>query len=238
MDTARTNITRMLEDSECPAVLSSFGKDSMLLLHLVQEVRSDTSVLWFRTGLDERFARQQIARLMDIGVTVFSYAPADIYLLARGLEHTLVTEYAFGTDMLPLLTDLTEGGECLLTKFPERLPELFQPWDVLLTGYKDSDTHWTVGHTKLFEEGVTLGRAKVYAPIRHMSDDQVRAAIVELNIPYQRVHDELPVCTRCMERGDTDTVWCPDEGRLIPRVSWDQQESLSAFRKRFNMEVN
>lgn len=191
-------------------------------------------MLWFRDGTDERFARRIIA---EWNLTVFSYAPADVYLLARGSEMAMVSEYDFGGERLPLITDLREASECALDKLTAaRVPTFFQPWDVLLTGYKDSDEHWTIGNTRLFEEDSTVGHARVYAPLRHMSDAQVMSAIAEMHLPYEVVDDELPICTRCMEQGDTNKVWCPKSEKLIPREQWEQSTSLTAFRKRFQLE--
>jgi 3'-phosphoadenosine 5'-phosphosulfate sulfotransferase (PAPS reductase)/FAD synthetase len=232
---ARANVKAALKDSECPAVLCCFGKDSLLLLALAREVAPDIRCVWFRVGFPEKFARSVIA---EWNLEVYSYPPADSYLLSDGSRIALINEYAFATDHMPLATDLAPGTTCILHRPTITLSAVYQPWDVLLSGYKDTDTHWIKGDSKLFrEEGVMLGNARVFAPIRHMTDDEVRAASLELGLPVAPADDELAVCSRCMEHGDGE-VWCPEEGKHIPREQWDRDTALSNFRGRFGLEVH
>lgn len=231
---AREIVKTALANSRCPAVLCSFGKDSLLLLHLVREVKESVPVIWFRTGLDETFAKETIKAL---NLTAYSYSPADVYLLANPDtdQRSIIHEYSFGRDRLPVTIDLAPGDRCSLTAFPTRTPQLFQPWDVIFVGWKDSDSHWLKGSTPFPEDGFMLGRAQVHAPLRHMSDTQIFAALYDLQIPYRPTADSLPLCVNCMEPGP-DEVWCPERQQYIARHVWESDLSLSAFRKRFNLE--
>lgn len=229
MDQARQIIRNALTTAQSPAVMCSFGKDSMLLLTLVREIRQDVPVLWFRDGTSEKFARRIIR---EWNLTAFSPAPADVYLVG---PHTMIHEYDLDGPCVPMVIDLAQGEECALQKFPQRTTNLFLPFDVLLTGYKDTDTHWLKGRAKLWEDGAMAGRTLIIAPIRHMSDDQVRAALAEMNIPYRVGDDELPLCTACMTAGPGE-VYCPEVGHFIPVHQWEQDKSLSAFRQRFQLE--
>lgn len=230
MDQARKTIRDALATAQSPAVLCSFGKDSLLVLALVRELRTDVPVLWFRDGTaNEAFARRIIH---EWNLTAFSPAPADVYLVA---EHTMVHEYDLDGARAPLVIDLVPGEECALRKFTRRTADLLLPFDVLLTGYKDTDTHWLKGPTALWEEGVMAGRMRVVAPIRHMTDEQVRSALVEMNVPYEPGEDELPLCTRCMTAGPGE-VYCPEVGHFIPTHQWEADKSLTAFRQRFQLE--
>lgn len=234
MEIARAKIRQVLSKAKQPAVLTSFGKDSLLLMALAREVRKDVAALWLRNGTDESFAKEMI-RYWNL--TVFCWAPADVYLLTNGAEHVLVGEYSFGPDRLPLLTDIAEGTDCVFNAQQQRTPELSLPFDVILWGVKDSDSHWIKGDGKFKEDGFMLGRAQVFAPIRHMTDDQVRANMSELKIPYRLVRDEVPMCTACMT-ANTHKVFCPEVGRVIDRHQWEAEKSLAAFRQRFGLENN
>lgn len=232
MEQAKENIRAALSAAASPAVLCSFGKDSLLVLRLVLEIRPDTPVVWYRTAATNVGFARYITR--EWNLNVYGYAPADQYLLAQGSEVTLVQEYSVGDERLPVLTDLQDGTKCSLTAFPQRTPQMYLPFDLLLVGYKDCDTHWVKGGSELFGDNLILGRAKIVAPIRHMTDDAVRAALLELHIPYEESDDRLPLCTHCMTQ-NSDEVFCPDRGHYIPREQWDRELALHGFQKRFRL---
>lgn len=233
MHRARQNVEAALGKASQPVVLWSGGKDSMLLLTLVREIDKSVPCIWFRTGFDETFAKQTIH---DLDLTVYSYSPTDVYVIPNGDDLSMVHEFSFGRDRLPAVVDIADGEECSLTRFTKRSFDFYQPWDVILVGYKDGDGHATVARTSLFPAGFKLGGADVVAPIRHMTNDQVRAALFELNVSHD-TNDELPLCTRCMQ-GNVGKVWCPKMGKMIPRHEWEREQSLLAFRRRFGLEVN
>lgn len=232
MEEVRQQIRELLAASQSPAVLCSFGKDSLLLLALVREVRSDVPVIWFRDAATPETTKYARRLIREWNLNVYSYHPADVYLLADGEHTSLIQEYSFGEHQVPLVIDLEQGEACSLAMFAERTPQLFLPFDLLLTGFKDADDHWLRGGAEMFQAGLRFGRAQVVAPIRHLTDEQVRAALVELNIPYKELDDRISVCTACMT-GTEGEVWCPLRRTHISREQWDAEQSLSAFRERF-----
>lgn len=182
----------------------------MLLLWLVRQIKPDTPVIWFRSGQDESFGRR-IIREWDL--TVFRWEPADMYVLQQADQRTLVHEYAIGNDRLPMLTDLDgSNGPCAISKFRLYASRIYLPFDTFLVGWKDSDAHWVKGDTPLAEDGFELGGVQFIAPLRHMSDEAVRCAIVDHKIPFEPTPDELTLCTSCI-----------------------QTKPLTEFRSRFNL---
>lgn len=238
---ARQIIKEVLDRAECPALLCSFGKDSMLLLSLIREVKQ-IPLIWFRSGLSseqERFAKQIIR---DWDLIVWSWEPSDVYVLPNDKGFTLVREQAFGVHRLPLLTDIEPGSKCVFSFPAVRTRSLFPHFDYIFAGWRDSDPdgegcYWITGPTPFPEDGYSLGKAKVYAPLRHLKDSEVWQAIRELNVPvadrYQGEIDTKPdsfsFCTNCLS---SETL-CPETGEMIPKVDWNPQASLDAFRQRF-----
>lgn len=231
LEIAQQKIATELATARQPAVLCSFGKDSMLLLRLALDVRRDITVLWFRTGFDEAFPRRIIR---DWNLTAISWAPTDVHLLVgpKG-ERALALEHSFSGFIMPVLIDMTAGDSCVFTKFAKRTERLNVPFDLIMVGWKDSDSHWIKGRTPLKADGFSVGPATVIAPLRDMSDDEVRAAVLELGVPYTD-NDELPLCTACM--GGVGEVYCPEAGGPIPRKDMDHQHTLALFKQRHNLE--
>lgn len=233
---AREIVREVLGAAEHPAVLSSFGKDSMLLLSLVREVKN-IPVIWFRPQ-DERFAKKII---LDWDLEVWSWEPSDVYVLPNIEGLSLIREQAFGNHRFPVVVDIEEGEQCMADVFPQRTPELFPHFDVLLIGYKDSDLHWTLGGSGFCPpDGWQLGKSKVFAPLRHLTDEQIWQAIREKEIPYDVDRydhqgsdpDSVQACTRCLTSNEKE-VFCPKENRMIPVINWQPQERLKEFRQRF-----
>lgn len=244
MERARQIIRDVLAEATHPAVLWSAGKDSQLLLALVREVRPDVPAIWFKSGLtseQQRFAKSQI---LALDLEVWSWEPADVYVVPNGEGLSLVREQAFGPQRFPVLSDIEEGETCIGDVATARTPQLYPHFDVLLLGYKDSDTHEALGGPGFCpEDGWQLGKAKVYAPLRHMTDADVWRAIKELNVQYDRSRydeggadsDSTFACSACLQEGAGE-VYCRKAGKSIPRVEWNRTESLRAFRQRFGLK--
>jgi hypothetical protein len=227
----RHRVQTALSGAQSPAVLFSGGKDSLLLLRLALDARSDLRAIWFRTGEPDRFTKQV---LQDWAVPTLSWNPADVYLLADDNNTALIQEYDFGGGRLPVITDLSPGRQCS-RMLPQLVPALYPGFDVLLWGAKDCDTHWIKGSANFPPDGTMLGAARLYAPLRHLTDEQVLAAIEELGLSYTPQLDTLPMCTACMS--EVGEVYCPELARMIPSVAVDLAPALTAFRNRFVLEA-
>lgn len=246
LERARQIIREVLQQAQHPAVMLSGGKDSMLLLSLAREVK-DVPCLWFRSGMtheQERFTKRMI---MEWNLDVWCWEPADVYVIPNDEGLSLIKEQAFGPHRFPVVVDIVEGERCIADVSTERTPQLYPHFTDILIGYKDTDYHWSLGGSGFCPpDGWMLGRAKMFAPLRHLSDAEVWKAIRELNVPVDEERyagdeakdgGQVSACTRCLQAG-TDQVFCPKEQKEIGRIAWDAQESLSAFRQRFALGDN
>ena len=184
MKQARAKIREVLAKAKRPAAMVSFGKDSMLLLRLLEKEGVDLSkmpMLWFRTDRlpkQTAFARRMI-RAMDL--QVFSYAPMKSYFMSHQEGSTLVNEYAFGSHKFLNLVDIEPGDRETLDS--ETTPNMAHIWDYIFTGIKDSDYHPLIGYGRDYKPKV-LGNAQVCSPMAHMTDEDVWKAIEKLSVPY------------------------------------------------------
>lgn len=229
LDKARKIIAHALNTARYPIVLWGAGKDSQLLLRLVNDVR-EVPALWFRSVDRKRnkFAEQFIA---DSGMTAYSWEPADRYILPNGEGMSLIDEYSLGHRKVPFVSDIAPGERCAVNLPKERVAFVNYDFDVTFAGTKKCDSHSLVTPPKGF----------VY-PLWEMSDAEVWEAIREMEIPVEesvydgREPDGPGLCTRCLMPG-SDKVFCPDAQRLIPRFVWDQQAALAAFHSRFSQKA-
>jgi len=214
-------VRALMSESAHPAMLCSFGKDSMLLLSILRKVRKDFPLIWLRT--DRNSQQMEFAKriINDWDLHVFSFPPADVY----AVPGSMIYEYAFGAQRFPVVVDIEKGTKCSLNLDSLRLPRVSHIWDVLFIGVKDSDYHPLLGYGKEFfpANGYQLGNAKVYAPLREMTDDQVWQSIRELNVPVDeqryagddsRDDGTLGLCTKCFTA--QPQVFCPSAQSMIP----------------------
>lgn len=166
-----------LTEAENPAVLCSFGMDSLVLLRAVLDTRPDTTIIHFYDHLTP-FVNKIIC---DWDLSVASYAPACRYRV----EDTVVSEYAIGDARLPLLQDISVDGRPSGTV---TTPRFNYDFDLTLFGYRKTDTHPLV--ETVFPQSFQLGPTTMYAPLYEYSDDDVHEAINELGISYETHCDD------------------------------------------------
>jgi 3'-phosphoadenosine 5'-phosphosulfate sulfotransferase (PAPS reductase)/FAD synthetase len=244
MEKARNIIRQVLNASEQAAVLCSFGKESLLLLALAREVCPEIQAIWFKAGLTKAQQAFAMRIIRDWDLEVWSWEPTDVYALPNGGGITLVREYAFGERPLPSLLDVENGPGCVLD-FPAERTESFYPhFDTYLIGTRDEDEHPVLGKDFNPPDGWTLGRGKVFSPLRHLTEAEVWAAIRELGIPYDTERydrggkdpDSYLGCSSCLQAGETATVYCPKADERIPRRNWRPEQRLREFRHRYGFK--
>lgn len=228
LDKARENIAHALNGAKAPIVCWSSGKDSQLLLKLANDVR-DVPALWFRS-VDPRRNKFAEDFLASADPTAYSWESADRYILPNGQGMSLIEEFSFGNRRLPLISDIAPGERCALNMPKDRVAFVNYTFDVTLVGTKACDSHALVSPTKI--DGFV-------APLWHMTDKEVWAAIRELEIPVEesvydgREPDGPAFCVRCLTPGN-DPVFCPDLQRIVARVEWNPNAALAAFNARFS----
>lgn len=215
MDTA--NLNELIRSAKSPAILCSFGKDSLLLVALSRQLGYDLPIIWFRDGTDESTAMQFI---YDWTLTCYSWEPANLYLLTYNGSTALISEFSLNGQLLPVLTDAqpTATGRCLANQ--PRTPNLYLPFDLLLTGYKDCDSHWAVDGAQLHPTGTAVGGIRLESPLRLLTDDQVLDELNQLGIAYTDRADTVAICADC------------SAGKPL---HWSQPLDLTAFKGRLKL---
>lgn len=222
-----------------PVLYCSFGKDSMVLLHLARSAGLDLPIAYHRHPVfprKETFANQTIE---DWQLRVHSYPPVGVQL-SLDPHPEIINYYALKNhktllEPVGLAPEVPGENACGLELMRTIRCTVDYPWDSALFGQKASDRHF------LFEDmtprepimELTPGLKFVY-PIVEFTDADVWEYTETFGVPwnekrYDRANgyaefvdtaynnDRYPTCVRCIVAGPQE-VHCPKTGGKVPNV--------------------
>jgi hypothetical protein len=233
-----------LHRAERPAIMCSFGKDSMVVLHLVRSLGYRLPVIFHREPFLPRkytFARKVIALW---NLTVYDFPPLATAVQEKDGAMEIMNYYPAGARPCALPTGLCapapgERPLCALHDFYLKPTGTFNyPWDVVFHGHKSSDVDPIQGPVPLAADFArNLGTASVAFPLRHFTDEDVWAYHEQHGLPvhaerYEKTSagwreredkrqnpDYFPACWACMVK-DGPAVPCPRlDGALTANLS-------------------
>ena len=240
----REFIARVMENYKAPAFLCSFGKDSMVLLHIMRGMGVNVPLVFYR---DPWFAKkyvfaQRVAAEWDL--VVHDYNPSRV-TMSEGREIMAFTNpYQIGGAQLARPKNILEpvAGErfvCGLTDVLHRPTGSYNfNWDAVFIGHKSSDQDQIAGKIPLHADvrsGAGIFPDAVF-PLRHWTDADVWSYSKTHNVPQQEdrydVENEceLPdksansdyarVCIECVDcRKRGQVVHCPKLDMDVTNVS-------------------
>lgn len=229
-----------------PVLNCSFGKDSLVLLHLLKFLNLLPQIVfyrdpWFPKKYD--FAHWLIA---EWNLEVYDYPPLQTSMLyGKGIP-AFVNEYQiseFTTVAVPKnIVEFQDGDQerdflCGVNFFTRPCGSFNYPWDVALVAHKDVDEDQIYGpvplHTRVLYRDV--GPDFIY-PLKEWTHDDVWDYIESFDVPMQTDRydvanrcewpdkstnsDYWPACIRCVDkRKEGETVFCPKFKINIENVS-------------------
>jgi hypothetical protein len=222
--------------------MCSFGKDSMVLLHLVRETLGKSlPVIFYRHPYFPakwEFADQVIR---SWGLVVHDYPPLVAGIKANDEHLELVARYEFGHEGamdLPLNTAPPVSRRdfiCGLNDWVLRPKAgvITFPWGTVFMGHKSSDVDPYEGPVPLKQDSVNIGGVDVVFPLRYWTDKDVWDYLETNHVPYdarryqERAEladtwlnpDYIHACTKCIDPREKDEVICPKTGKTVPNVS-------------------
>ena len=230
-------IVRVLDTYKTPAVLCSFGKDSVAMLHLLRSCGHNFPVVFHREPFFPEKYRYANRLIDEWNLTVYDYPPSRCELQEGGGEVEVLNYYdlangetmALPTGVRPPVvgskpSSFICGYKDLLCK-PKGTMQ--HRWDVLFHGHKSSDVDPVLGAVPLKVDVAHNARCAAAAyPLRHWTDADVWAYLETHGVPiheerYEKVGgtwreredktlnpDYFPACTACMKKGGGE-VYCP-----------------------------
>jgi len=225
LEDARAVIRTALETGTAPVVLTSFGKDSVVLLALVREQSPTVPCLWFRYDFKGQTKRHQFAYdlIMKWGLKVFDYQPMMRVPISDGENDLeLVQLYSVGgDDFLPVVFG-SDGqyGECILDiGHSKTIPRWDYPWDISFHGGRADKEDPILGRATIAEDGIQKGSTRLFYPLRRWELSDIWAYTVDCDLPSSFLTDKYSICSRCInpasEVSESGVVYCPKEKKEI-----------------------
>lgn len=242
LDSAAKIINQVMSNYANPAILCSFGKDSLVMLHMLQQRRDSKSlpIIYYRQNLFPKkndFANRMIS---EWELKVIEY-PASGYLVGNNnATCEVIRQFVIGQKAIAIsYGNLYEPDDGV---FACGLRDMLQApvggitfqWDALFCGHKSSDKDPLAGDLSLkVDIHQSLGNASLAYPLRHWTDEDVWTYIRSYGLPFdENRYDEngkdkedktynpdwLPACTRCINKFCGETVRCPKNGMDVTNI--------------------
>ncbi len=246
MDKVADAIELIRYTADNSVVMSSFGKDSMVLLDLVKRAGFKLPVLFFKEPFfPEKYAYANKVILQE-GYAVYDYAPSKTGVLKKNGNTEIANFYQIGEEFLFLPTGVIEPlpNHPFLCGFRDLLSKptgSFKfPWKTMYVGHKSSDVDPLQGPVPLSTSVLRVGIGKLVFPLRYFTDEDIWAYHKERNIPAHDTRyrdgkeledktfnpDYFPACTRCLDRDREDEVMCPLLRRKVKNVAAEYEVEL------------
>lgn len=236
---AKSVIQSSLKNWTTPAIMCSFGKDSMVVLHLVLQEKK-LPVIFHREPFQHHKYKFANKIIEDWDLEVHDYLPAYAEVQQQGGEFEIVKHYQIGdkTCMVPVgIRPMEKSGVCGLDKIYLSPKGTIQyPWNLVFHGHKSTDTDPIYGDIPLGSDTVcNLNHVSASFPVRHFTDEDIWRYHEENNIPihserYENVSgkwreredkthnpDYINACVACMT--GEKFVECPKLGHTVASIS-------------------
>lgn len=233
---AKLFIRLMAEKHENPIIMSSYGKDSMVMMHLIRNEGFKFPILFFKEPFNPEkyaFANLVIAHNGDV---VYDYPPGLTTFAEANGHCEVMNHHQAGATSLRIGTGIREPEEgepwlCALRDLYDKptVDAYNFPWDLAFVGHKDSDVDPLLGPVPLPEYYVRLNDESpgIAFPLKNFTDEDIwnYAQQTDLDINLGR-YDQLNgykekedirfnsdyfyACTACMrEESRGKRVFCP-----------------------------
>lgn len=243
LEATRSQILEWIGQAQAPAILCSFGKESMIQVHLTRDLGLRLPLVYHRNHWrpeKNAFADEVTQRWQ---LEVHDWPPSETGIKVHDDCIQTVSRYQIGPDQgmdVPNGILEPQAGEsylCGRTDILER-PKgtFFHPWDMYLMGQKSCDVDIFEGPCPLNTDrfAVKNGPVTVF-PLADWTDADVWDYIAAFDVPVQtnrydvanrreweskRFNNDYAVaCTRCLDRRQPAQVLCPKAGHYIPNIS-------------------
>lgn len=242
LDNTIGRLIEWFEKFDQPVVMSSFGKDSMVMLFIIFRVMSKRipviyhGVPWSPWKND--FAQSMI-KLWNL--EVYDYLPTASGIKVKPDRLEIVHRYEMGSkprqaiDIPVNILPPVQNFQCGLKMLARPKGSILYQWNLTLIGHKSCDVDQYEGHVPLKSDLVEMkGMTALGFPLKDWSDEELWEFIEQRRIPvqYGTRYDQrkeidykdfnpdfIEACTACIDPRNPAEVFCPLVNREIDNVS-------------------
>lgn len=229
-------IGETLKHYSAPAIYASFGKDSLVLVHLMRAFK--LPVICHRPPYQRHkwlFAEKIAA---DWGLSVYDFPPEAVKLQIRDGNLYVVSEYSAGHNTRTSIVQRTEeqsllSGVCGVDVLRRPVGQFIPAWDLAFCAHKNGDPG--IGSDKMKIELDVLNRPNAISvafPMRHWTEQDIFDYTIENSIEVHEGRytkgkdrfiektngeynpDVVGGCFECVRRGGDSIVRCPKMGGM------------------------
>lgn len=233
IEETREIIRGALAKAEAPALLCSFGKDSMVMLALVREQTPSIPVVYFPV-FDHPTKHEFAARVtQEWNLRLWPWKPCHRDVIGKGKHVELIESYLLpGGAVVSLPVEAQPGYvpnadcHCAIERLNEPVDESVHSLDLLFVGHRGDDVDPTHGPVPLSAGEYAEGLFTVAYPLAQWTEKDIWEASKLLGIPQnlRRYRDAslahnadyFDLCTQCLTPGmKGPMVPCPKGGEVF-----------------------
>lgn len=227
--------------SRNPVCLCSFGKDSLVMLHMVMQVKKVPVIYWREPFYQSKFRHvQEVAEAWDLDI--YDYPPTYTDYLCLEEYFDVYNFYDMGNrTYMNLFTgtcNYKDGEKYLcavndLIKRP-KVPAYEFKWDCIFHGHKQSDPLYIADRIELPRVKI-FGNGLLTLPIRDWTDDDIWEYIHHYDLPYNkeryddqnesRNNDLFPTCHDCLDPKNENGCFCKKYNCKVPFVGKTKEQN-------------
>lgn len=242
LDNTIGRLEEWLEKFDQPVVMSSFGKDSMVMLYIIFRMMEKRIPVIYHGVPWEPWKNEWANKMIkEWHLEVYDYLPIASGIKVRADRLEIVHRYMMGpkphqTVDLPVnILPRAKNFQCGMKMLARPKGGIMYQWNLTLIGHKDCDVDQFEGHMPLKTDLVERdGMPTLAFPLKNWSDEDLWEFIEHRRIPVQYGtryidrkeidfkdfnNDYIEACTACIDPRNPEKVFCPLVNREIPNVS-------------------
>lgn len=241
LDNTIGRLIEWFERFDQPVVMSSFGKDSMVMLFIIFKVMEKRIPVIYHGVPWEPWKDDWAHNIIkQWHLEVYDYPPIQSGIKVKPDRLEIAHRYQIGADRfidIPVnILPPEKNFQCGLKMVSRPKGAFLYQWNLTLIGHRSCDVDQFDGHLPLKNDLVEIGSTMLAFPLKDWSDEELWEFIEKRRVPVQYGtryigrseidfkdfnNDYIEACTACIDPRNPEKVFCPLVKREIPNVSAD-----------------